>query len=113
MCGNIALPPSVCVPLGCASRRKTSACTGAIVSLPLATLKELAKFSAPKARGVIPEQLNYLLVIKNHVTKGNSLMNENLAAFDLSLTGPSALATDPRRPQDRFSHEAKQKLELG
>ena len=53
--------------------------------LSLAVLKELAKRSAPQAKGVILEQRNQ--VVNDHITKGNSLTNKHRAAFDLGVHG--------------------------
>ncbi|CAB1107234.1 unnamed protein product [Ectocarpus sp. CCAP 1310/34] len=52
------------------------------MSLPLATLKELQKLAALKAKGVILER--QYEVIKKHVREGNSLSSEDWEAFDLA-----------------------------
>lgn len=54
----------------------------AIMSLPLATLRELQKLSALKAKGVILER--QYEVIKKHVREGNSLTPEDWEAFDIA-----------------------------
>ncbi|CAB1102626.1 unnamed protein product [Ectocarpus sp. CCAP 1310/34] len=52
------------------------------MSLPLATLRELQKLAALKAKGVILER--QYEVTKKHVRKGNSLSSEDWEAFDLA-----------------------------
>ena len=80
-CCSIALLPlpGVCHEILFLSPRR------AIMSLPLAALKELAKLSAPKAKGVILDQQNQ--VANGHKTKGSSLTNKHWAAFDLRIHG--------------------------
>ncbi|CAB1105521.1 unnamed protein product [Ectocarpus sp. CCAP 1310/34] len=52
------------------------------MSLPLATLRELQKLAALKAKGVILER--QYEVIKKYVREGNSLSSEDWEAFDLA-----------------------------
>ncbi|CAB1105141.1 unnamed protein product [Ectocarpus sp. CCAP 1310/34] len=52
------------------------------MSLPLATLRELQKLAALKAKGVTLER--QYEVIKKHVREGNSLSSEDWEAFDLA-----------------------------
>eukprot|EP00903_Cladosiphon_okamuranus_P018916 g17398.t1 len=70
------------------AKRGVKMCLEAIMSLPLATFKELRKLSELKAKGVILER--QYEVIKKNMTEGNSVTNDNWEALDVAWELKSA-----------------------
>ncbi|CAB1111814.1 unnamed protein product [Ectocarpus sp. CCAP 1310/34] len=85
VCGISLCPLRFCDPRvssGACHATSPPSARRAIISLPLATLRELQKLAALKAKGVILERQDE--VIKKHVKEGNSLSSEDWEAFDLA-----------------------------